>query len=174
MYKQVIVVNKELNMSAGKMAAMVAHGSVSFFTNWFRRNVSTENSSWTEYTIYPNARIDKELFAQWIAGNFTKIILEVNNTDEMKAVIEKAHEYGMINGKDFFNIVDESTEFNDIPSWAVIAFAPMDSIRIDKVTGNLNLYGYENSSLDDNKDKNVFFKNGERITVDKDLETEVM
>jgi len=167
MFKQVIVVNKGLNMSAGKMAAMVAHGSISFFTNWFRRNVVTENSTWTEYLISPNARIDKELFAQWISGSFTKIILEVNNIDEMKSVIEKAHEFGMINGRDFFNIVDESTEFNDIPSWAVIAFAPMDSERINRVTGHLNLFGYEDSSLLENtENKRVIFENGKRLVVE--------
>ena len=168
MYKQVIVVNKELNMSAGKMAAMVAHGSVSFFTNWFKRNVSTENSTWNEYAIYPDAKIDKELFAQWIAGNFTKIILEADNIDVMKSIIEKAHEYNMINGKDFFNIVDESTEFNDIPSWAVIAFAPMDSERINQVTGHLNLYGYEDSSLSKEDDKySVRYVNGKRVISEK-------
>ena len=48
----------------------------------------------------------------------------------------------MYNGKDFFNIVDDSTEFLDVPQWAVIAFAPMPNERIDKVTGTLNLYGH--------------------------------
>ena len=56
----------------------------------------------------------------------------------------------MINGKDFFNIVDESTEFLDIPRWAVIAFKPMNPDKIDPITGHLNLYGKEDSSLQDN------------------------
>lgn len=41
MYKQVIVVNKSLNMSPGKLGAMVAHGATSFFCEWFKRNVVT-------------------------------------------------------------------------------------------------------------------------------------
>lgn len=41
MYKQVIVVNKSLNMSPGKLGAMVAHGATSFFCEWFKRNVAT-------------------------------------------------------------------------------------------------------------------------------------
>lgn len=77
MYKQVIVVNKSLNMSPGKLGAMVAHGATSFFCEWFKRNVVTSNETYNDYLINPNARVDKELFAQWISGSFTKIVLEV-------------------------------------------------------------------------------------------------
>lgn len=143
MHKQVIVVNKSLNMSPGKLGAMVAHGATSFFCEWFKRNVVTSNETYNDYLINPNARVDKELFAQWISGSFTKIVLEVEDDAAMKAIIEKAHEYGMVNRQDFFNIVDESTEFLDIPQWAVIAFKPMEAEKIDPITGELNLYGYE-------------------------------
>lgn len=37
-YKQVIVVNKELNMSKGKMAAQVSHASMAFLTRMIRNN----------------------------------------------------------------------------------------------------------------------------------------
>ena len=46
----------------------------------------------------------------------------------------------MVNRQDFFNIVDESTEFLDIPQWAVIAFKPMETEKIDLITGELSLY----------------------------------
>ena len=134
MYKQVIVVNKSLNMSPGKLGAMVAHGATSFFCEWFKRNVATSNETYNDYSINPNARVDKELFAQWISGSFTKIVLEVEDDAAMKT---------MVNRQDFFNIVDESTEFLDIPQWAVIAFKPMEAEKIDPITGELNLYGYE-------------------------------
>lgn len=38
MYKQVIVVNKELNMSGGKLAAQVSHGSMAFLTRMIQAN----------------------------------------------------------------------------------------------------------------------------------------
>lgn len=140
MYKQVIVVNKSLNMSPGKLGAMVAHGATSFFCEWFKRNITTLNETYSGYLINPNARVDKELFVQWINGSFTKIVLEVESDTAMKTIIEKAHEYGMVNRQDFFNIVDESTEFLDIPQWAVIAFKPMEAEKIDLITGELSLY----------------------------------
>lgn len=140
MYKQVIVVNKGLKMSPWKLGAMVAHGATAFFCEWFKRNVTTSNETCNDYTISPNARADKELFAQWISGSFTKIVLEVENDAAMKEIIKKAHEHNMVNRQDFFNIVDESTEFLDIPQWAVIAFKPMDTEKIDLITGELSLY----------------------------------
>ena len=140
MYKQVIVVNKSLNMSHGKLGAMVAHGATAFFCEWFKKNVTTSNETCNDYTISPNARADKELFAQWISGSFTKIVLEVENDAAMKEIIKKAHEHNMVNRQDFFNIVDESTEFLDIPQWAVIAFKPMETEKIDLITGELSLY----------------------------------
>lgn len=140
MYKQVIVVNKGLKMSPGKLGAMVAPCATAFFCEWFKRNVTTSNETCNDYTISPNARADKELFAQWISGSFTKIVLEVENDAAMKEIIKKAHEHNMVNRQDFFNIVDESTEFLDIPQWAVIAFKPMETEKIDLITGELSLY----------------------------------
>lgn len=39
-YKQIIVVNKELNMSKGKMAAQVSHGSMAFLTKCIQRSTT--------------------------------------------------------------------------------------------------------------------------------------
>ena len=36
--------------------------------------------------------------------------------------------------------MDESTESLDIPQWAVIAFKPMETEKIDLITGELSLY----------------------------------
>lgn len=149
MYKQVIVVNKGLNMSHGKLGAMVAHGSVAYFCKWFKQNVATSNETYNDYLIKPTARIDKELYAQWIAGDFTKIILEVENTEKMKELVKAAQDYGFENDKDFFNIVDESTEFLGVPQWAVIAFKPMDAEKIDPVTGKLDLYSVDKQCSSD-------------------------
>ena len=37
-YKQIIIVNKELNMSKGKMAAQVSHASMAFLTRMIQKN----------------------------------------------------------------------------------------------------------------------------------------
>ena len=74
--------------------------------------------------------------------SFCKIIVEAEDEAEMRTIIECAQENGFKKGIDYFNIVDDSTEFYGIPEWAVIGFRPMDSRMIDKVTGYLPLYGH--------------------------------
>ena len=144
--KQVIVVNKSINMSPGKLAAMVAHGAVSYFTNWLVKNVdtiyTTDVSDDEHYLIKDDATFDKEIFDNWIKDSFTKIILEAT-PEEMEYVIKKAREHGLYSGTDFFNIVDESTEFESVPRWVAIGFRPMEDEQINPITGYLNLYGHE-------------------------------
>ena len=150
--KQVIVANTDLQMSPGKLAAMVGHGVAAYFTQWLKENVNSRISYVDKETgnfshpIKDHADFDAEVFNEWVNGSFTKIILGASQ-HEMEMVVMNAMDHGFSNGKDFFNIVDESTEFENIPRWAVIAFAPMDAERIDPITGHLNLYGYENTSL---------------------------
>jgi PTH2 family peptidyl-tRNA hydrolase len=40
MYKQIIIARKDLNMSAGKLAAQVSHASMSFLTWLIRNNIN--------------------------------------------------------------------------------------------------------------------------------------
>ncbi len=142
-FKQVIVLNKELGMSPGKAAAMVAHGATAFFEQWFKNNIDCDCSTWTDYVINSDAKIEKDLFAKWIAGDNTTIILEAENQEEMVKIVEKAKENGMWYKRDFFHIIDCSTEFGGIPRWAAIAFKPMRSDLIDNITGKLKLYNSE-------------------------------
>ena len=42
MYKQIIIVRKDLNMSPGKLAAQVSHASMAFLTSQLRKNAKRE------------------------------------------------------------------------------------------------------------------------------------
>ena len=75
MYKQIIIARKDLNMSPGKLAAQVSHGSIAFLS-WFIRNNTDLNGHVDGY-------IDEDIFHNWIEGEFTKCVLQAKNKNQL-------------------------------------------------------------------------------------------
>jgi PTH2 family peptidyl-tRNA hydrolase len=149
MYKQIIIARKDLNMSHGKLAAQVSHGSMAFLT-WAIRNNSSKWLSSDDSTYYSSELIfDKDLYEQWINGAFTKCVLQAKNKNQLLKAKMIAEEMGMVEGKDFFLIKDncrtelepEEVDENGIGrTLTCIGFAPMDSEIIDKISKKYQLY----------------------------------
>ena len=83
MYKQIIIARKDLNMSAGKLAAQVSHASMAFLTNEIRNEwskwINDDGNSY--YSV--ELTFDKDLFEQWIDGEFTKCVLKAKNKSQL-------------------------------------------------------------------------------------------
>lgn len=147
MYKQIIIVRKDLNMSPGKLAAQVSHSSMAFLT-WMIRNKATysEADCFDGYDkIYTaNLTFDKDLYEQWIDGEFTKCVLQAKNKNQLLKAKTMAEDLGMIEGKDFWLIRDNCrTELEpeeDGRTLTCIGFRPMDSETIDKIGKKYHLY----------------------------------
>ena len=147
MYKQIIIARKDLNMSPGKLAAQVSHGSMAFLT-WMIRNKATysEADCFDGYDkIYTaNLAFDKDLYEQWIDGEFTKCVLQAKNKNQLLKAKTMAEDLGMTEGKDFWLIKDNChTELEpeeDGRTLTCIGFRPMDSETIDKIGKKYHLY----------------------------------
>ena len=150
MYKQIIIVRKDLNMSIGKICSQVSHGSMAFLTWMIRNNINSQVrplqrlfSGTGDYETYP-ITIDKDLYEQWINGEFTKCVLQAKNKNQLLKAKIMAEELGMKEGKDFFCIYDNChTELEpeeDGRTLTVIGFKPMDSEIIDKIGRKYHLY----------------------------------
>lgn len=112
MLKQVIIVNKSLGMSQGKIAAQVAHGSVMSF-------------------LKANLQDQKE----WLNNGYSKIVLQVESVSDLVNLKELADKKGFPTAM----IIDEGmTEVNK-DSITVLGIGPADSERIDEITGDLRL-----------------------------------
>ena len=143
MYKQIIIVRKDLQMSIGKICSQVSHASMAFLTNEIRN----EWSKWiSEDKTYYSVELtfDKDLFEQWIDGEFTKCVLKAKNKSQLLKAKTLAEEMGMTENEDFFCIYDNChTEL--IPedngrTLTCIGFKPMDNERIDKIGKKYQLY----------------------------------
>lgn len=101
-FKQLIIARRDLNMSPGKLAAQVSHASSAFLIEMIR-------DSWPEkvqdfYQV--NYRLDKDVYDNWINDGVTKVVCGARNKGKLEKAIEKAKELGMIEGVDYFPIVD--------------------------------------------------------------------
>lgn len=148
MYKQIIIARKDLNMSAGKLAAQVSHASMAFLTNTIRRDWSMNTTYFKgdEYKTYYSVELtfDKDLFEQWIIGEFTKCVLKAKNKSQLLKAKTLAEEMGMTENEDFFCIYDnchtELTPEDNGRTLTCIGFKPMDSEVIDKIGKKYQLY----------------------------------
>ena len=136
MYKQCIIARKDLNMSPGKLAAQVAHGSMAFLT-WFIRNN-------TDLDGHVDGYIDEDVLHNWIEGEFTKVVLQARNKNHLLKAKTMAEELGMKEGEDFFLIKDNChTELEpeeDGRTLTCIGFKPMDAEIIEKIGRKYQLY----------------------------------
>lgn len=145
MYKQVIIARKDLNMSPGKLAAQVAHGSMAFLTNKIRKDWSYWTTSDGEAYYSSALTFEKDMFEQWINGAFTKTVLRAKNKNQLLKAKTMAEEMGMVEGEDFYCIFDNcltelEPEEEDGRTLTVIGFKPMDSEVIDKIGRKYHLY----------------------------------
>lgn len=155
MYKQIIIARKDLKMSSGKLAAQVSHGSMAFLTNMIRRKTILfeveVNEKTREQRVISNPdtykvsfNIERNLFNQWICGEFTKCVLEAKNKNQLLKAKKIAEDWGMRENIDFFLIKDNChTELEpeeDGRTLTCIGFRPMDSEIIDKIGKKYQLY----------------------------------
>lgn len=152
MYKQIIIARKDLNMSPGKLAAQVSHGSMAFLTNAIRSEaVKVPNL----FEMKPRFVYDVNLFSapdlyeQWIDGSFTKCVLQARNKSHLLKAKTLAEEMGMREGVNFFLIKDncctelepEETDENGVGrTLTCIGFALMEAEMIDKIGKKYHLY----------------------------------
>ena len=145
-------------MSPGKLAAQVSHGSMAFMINLIKNYKNTfpaakpitqpwdaDLSEFHEVIGYHFEYIfDKDLYEQWINGEFTKCILQAKNKTHLLKAKNMAEELGMKEGEDFWLIRDNChTELEpeeDGRTLTVIGFKPMDSEIIDKIGRKYHLY----------------------------------
>lgn len=144
MYKQVIIVRKDLNMSPGKLSAQVSHASMAFLSWMIRNNAHPEQEG---YDVHFS--LDKGLYEEWINGTFTKTVLQAKNKNQLLKAKTLAEELGMQEGKEFFLIKDncytelQPEEFGEDGigrTLTCIGFCPMDAEMIDKVGKKFHLY----------------------------------
>jgi PTH2 family peptidyl-tRNA hydrolase len=112
MYKQVIVVRKDLEMGKGKIATHVAHGSLG----------SAEN-------------VDRKILEKWRDEGAKKIVLKVDNLKELNSLYKKVKAaklpYCLVRDAGLTQLKTGTT--------TALGIGPVKEEEVDKITGKLKL-----------------------------------
>ena len=147
--RQVIIARKDLNMSPGKLAAQVAHASWAFLSNGIRKCLPNAQFDGYEGKYHFKLSLDKNIAEDWFGGIFTKTICEAKNKNQLLKAKEIAEELGMVEGKDFFLIMDacnteltpEEIDENGVGrTLTCIGFKPLDDETAWKISKKFQLY----------------------------------
>jgi len=112
MYKQVILVRKDLKWGKGKLATHVAHASVEALF-----------------------LAEKEVIKKWHEEGAKKVVLKVENLEELKKFAKKLKKEKI----KFALIKDAGLTQLKAGTITAIGVVPMEEKRIDKITGKLKL-----------------------------------
>lgn len=123
--KQVIVIRKDLNMPAGKLAAQVAHASMATITN---RLKNIDNG----YILETNDINLKE----WLENRFTKVILYVKSEKALLEVYDKAIEKQLPT----YLIEDAGFTVFDKPTKTCLSIGPCLQDDLIGITNKLQLF----------------------------------
>lgn len=115
-YKQVIVAREDLEMSSGKLAVQVAHGSIG---------------------AVEEARHKKpEWVSEWIKEKQKKVVVQVPSEEDLHDLNKKANELGLPT-----KLVQDAGLTELAPNTpTVLGVGPGPNELVDKVTGNLPLW----------------------------------
>ena len=125
--KQYIIVRKDLNMPAGKMAAQAGHASVGALLN---ASMRASDKVYIDYSIYPDVQ-------QWIEGDFAKVCLAVNSEDELRDCYKIAKQHKLPCA---FIVDNGTTVFHGVPTPTCVGIGPAKSETIEPLFKHLKLY----------------------------------
>ena len=123
--KQVILIRKDLGMSAGKVAVQVAHASLEVFLS--KMDSTLDLYHWIKCT---------DIEYQWKEEGQTKILKEVKNESQLLSAYEKAKEAGLpcslITDLGLTELEGENT--------TCVGIGPASFDEIQKITKRFRLY----------------------------------
>lgn len=86
--RQLIIVRKDLEMPAGKLAAQVAHASVGAFIESSTHSLNAQG----DHEIYVNGNTPA---GEWINGEYKKVVLGCKNLNELMKYQKIAEEHNL-------------------------------------------------------------------------------
>lgn len=137
MIKQVIVVNKNLNMPIGKLAAQVAHASMNSLMSLSYENqdeyYGLQNVMPLEY-FNDDTWMYNDIYV-WLETNYTKIVVYVKSEEKLLNIYEMAKERNLPCAL----VMDIANTFFSEPTYTCVGIGPCKEEDFIGITDKLRL-----------------------------------
>lgn len=119
--RMTFIVSQDFKMTQGKVASQCLHAAVSLY-----KNMTNPKSKFYNPT----------LMEKWEESGQTKIVLQIETNDELKAVFQKALSLGL----NAYIVQDAGRTQVKPGSYTVLGIGPAPKTQIDRVSKHLKLY----------------------------------
>ena len=124
-------------MRKGKLAAQAAHAAMKVILDRMQvQEYAKESTIWEGCYVWHMTVFESEPLMRWLKGAFTKVVVYVENEEEMLALKERAEDAGLLTAL----ITDAGrTEFHGERTNTCIAIGPAWDSELKPITGDLPL-----------------------------------
>ena len=139
--KMVIVMRKDLKVPKGKYCSQAAHAAVGAVIQALYKSRLEESDfkldkDYHFYKVRKNATASSAT-KEWLAGEFTKITVAVDNLEALEEIEKKALDAAL----NVCKITDNGhTCFDGVPTVTCLAIGPCYSSQVDPITKDLKLF----------------------------------
>lgn len=143
-YRRLFIIRKDLQLSPGKLAAMVGHCAEAYWTRMIRSKIVGDVIGKNVYRT-ECIDIDKDTYEQYINGAFVKTVCQAKNKKQLLKAKTLAEELGLVENVDFGIINDrcltELTPENEDGTTTVgIWFKPLPDEIAHQISKKYHLY----------------------------------
>jgi peptidyl-tRNA hydrolase len=146
--RRLFIIRKDLHLTPGKLAAMVAHCAEAYWTNLLKSSFKYDADPDCDWATDENkvVTVPRAIWDEYVSGIFTKTICEAKNLAQLEKAAAKAKELGFEEGCDWGYIRDccltELKPENEDGTCTVgIWFRPMDDDSAHAISKGFKLYG---------------------------------
>lgn len=149
-YRRLFIMRKDLNMSAGKLAAQVSHCAEAYWLHLIKANLEGENNNpflCGDRTINMISvlYLPVEMYDGYIDGSIVKTICEARNKNHLLKAKTMADELGLVENVDYGLIYDKcltelEPEEEDGTTLTGIWFKPLEDEVAHQISKKYHLY----------------------------------
>lgn len=109
--RRLFIIRKDLHLSSGKLAAMIAHCAEGYWIRLIENNISNADGK-----PHVSFDLDKDIYDGYLCGRITKTVCEAKNLNKLLQARDMSLALGLVENQDFGMINDAClTELT--PEW---------------------------------------------------------